>query len=137
MPETSTTLRVRYVETDQMGVVHHSAYLAWMEVARTEYLRVRGVPYRTLEDGGIRMPVLGLSLRYRQPARYDDEILIKARLIQANGVRFTFEYDILRASEETLLASGRTEHASTDLNGRPRRLPSNLLSKIGDGCEKR
>jgi acyl-CoA thioester hydrolase len=137
MPETSTTLRVRYVETDQMGVVHHSAYLAWMEVARTEYLRVRGVPYRTLEDGGIRMPVLGLSLRYRQPARYDDEILIKARLIQANGVRFTFEYDILRAPEETLLASGRTEHASTDLNGKPRRLPSNLLSKIGDGCEKR
>ncbi len=137
MPETSTTLRVRYVETDQMGVVHHSAYLAWMEVARTEYLRVRGVPYRSLEDRGIRMPVLAISLRYRQPARYDDEVLVKARLVQANGVRFAFEYDILRAPGEVLLASGRTEHASTDLNGKPCRLPSNLLCKIGDGCEKR
>jgi acyl-CoA thioester hydrolase len=120
-----------------MGVVHHSAYLAWMEVARTEYLRDRGVPYRSLEDRGIRMPVLAISLRYLQPARYDDEVLVKARLVQANGVRFAFEYDILRAPGEILLASGRTEHASTDLNGKPCRLPSNLLCKIGDGCEKR
>lgn len=137
MLESLSTLRVRYVETDQMGVVHHSVYLAWMEVARTEYLRERGVPYRSLEERGIRMPVLSLQTRYLSPARYDDEILLKARLADATGVRFRFHYDILRKADGALLCSGQTEHASTDLEGRPRRLPKDLLALIGGHVETR
>ena len=88
MPECVSTLRVRYVETDQMGVVHHSAYLAWMEVARTEYLRARGVPYRLLEEKGIRMPLLSVHAEYRVPARYDDEVELVARLAHADSGPF-------------------------------------------------
>jgi acyl-CoA thioester hydrolase len=137
MRESSTTLRARYVETDQMGVVHHSVYLAWMEVARTDYLRDRGMPYKALEEKGIRMPVLSVQTRYLSPARYDDEIMLKTRLVESNGVRFSFEYDILRTSDQTLICRGRTEHAATDLDGRPRRIPRDLLALIGGDFEAR
>lgn len=137
MLESSSSLRVRYVETDQMGVVHHSAYLAWMEVARTDFLRQRGLPYRELEARGFRMPVLGVEVRYVRPALYDDEILVKARLADAGGVRFTFEYEVSRSSDGLLLARGRTEHASTDPSGRPRRLPRDLMQQIGGHLEAR
>jgi acyl-CoA thioester hydrolase len=137
MRESSTTLRARYVETDQMGVVHHSVYLAWMEVARTDYLRDRGMPYKALEEKGIRMPVLSVQTRYLAPARYDDEITLKTRLVESNGVRFSFEYDILRASDQALICRGRTEHAATDLDGRPRRIPRDLLALIGGDFEAR
>jgi acyl-CoA thioester hydrolase len=137
MLESTSSLRVRYVETDQMGVVHHSAYLAWMEIARTDFLRHRGLPYRDLEARGFRMPVLGVEVRYMRPALYDDEILVKARLADAGGVRFTFEYEVSRASDGLLLAHGRTKHASTDHAGRPRRLPKDLMHQIGGHLEAR
>jgi len=120
-----------------MGVVHHSAYLAWMEVARTDFLRQRGLPYRELEARGFRMPVLGVEVRYMRPALYDDEILVKARLADAGGVRFAFEYEVSRPSDGLLLARGRTEHASTDHAGRPRRLPKDLMQQIGGHLEAR
>lgn len=137
MLESTSPLRVRYVETDQMGVVHHSAYLAWMEVARTDFLRHRGIPYRELEERGFRMPVLGVEVKYLRPALYDEEISVKARLVHAGGVRFTFEYEVSRASDGLLLARGRTEHASTDPAGRPRRLPKDLMHQIGGHLEAR
>jgi acyl-CoA thioester hydrolase len=120
-----------------MGVVHHSAYLAWMEVARTDFLRDRGVPYIALEARGFRMPVLGVDVQYLRPALYDDEILVKARLARAGGVRFTFEYEVSRPSDGLLLARGRTEHASTDHTGRPKRLPKDLMHQIGGHLEAR
>lgn len=135
MLESTSPLRVRYVETDQMGVVHHSAYLAWMEVARTDFLRHRGLPYRELEARGFRMPVLKVEVRYLRPALYDDEVLVKARLAGAGGVRFAFEYEVSRVSDGLLLARGRTEHASTDPAGRPRRLPKDLMQQIGGPLE--
>jgi len=135
MPDATSTVRVRYVETDQMGVVHHSAYLAWMEVARTEYLRNRGVPYRLLEEKGIRMPVLSVQADYKAPARYDDEVLLVARLARANPVRFTFDYEMRRMSDGVLLCTGRTEHAATDHDGKPRRIPRHLLDLIGGDRE--
>ncbi len=136
MGETISRLRVRYVETDQMGVAHHSAFLAWMEVARTEYLRSHGVSYRALEEQGYRMPVLSLSIRYFAPARYDDELRLTARLLESNGVRFKFEYKIAREPDGLLLSSCRSEHAVTGPDGRPKRLPPELLSIIGDGSEE-
>jgi len=135
MLESTSRLRARYVETDQMGVVHHSAYLAWMEVARTDYLRERGLPYKELEALGFRMPVLGVEVRYLLPALYDDEILVKARLARASGVRFSFDYEVLRASDGTLLCRARTDHAATDHAGRPRRLPKELARLIGGDIE--
>jgi acyl-CoA thioester hydrolase len=120
-----------------MGVVHHSAYLAWMEVARTDFLRERGLPYRALEERGFRMPVLGVDVQYMRPALYDDEILVIARLARAGGVRFTFEYEVSRPSDGLLLARGRTEHASTDHAGRPKRLPKDLMHQIGGHLEAR
>ena len=137
MRECVSTLRVRYVETDQMGVVHHSAYLAWMEVARTEYLRARGVPYRLLEEKGIRMPLLSVRAEYRVPARYDDEVELVARLAHANSVRFTFEYEMRRLVDGVLFCTGRTEHAATDTSGKPRRIPRDLLDLIGGDSENR
>ncbi len=135
MRESASLLRVRYVETDQMGVVHHASYLAWLEVARTDYLRGRGISYRELETMGFRLPVLGVEVKYLKPAMYDDEILVRARLASAGGVRFTFEYDVVRASDGEILARGRTEHAATDHDGRPRRFPKDLLHQIGGHLE--
>ena len=137
MGETLSKLRVRYVETDQMGVVHHSSYLAWLEVARTEYLRARGIPYRVLEERGIRMPVLAVTARYLSPARYDDELVLKARLAEGNGLRFRFTYDILRETDGALLCTAQTEHVATGLDGRPRRIPKELLALIGGNGDPR
>ncbi len=131
MDECRTTVRVRYVETDQMGVVHHSAYLAWMEVARTEYLRQHGLAYRELEESGTRMPVLQVHVQYLRPARYDDEVELLARLADSSAVRFRFEYEMVRRGDGALLCRGYTEHAATDLQGRPRRLPRDLFALIG------
>ena len=135
MPDCTSTVRVRYAETDQMGVVHHSAYLAWMEVARTEYLRARGIPYRSLEERGIRMPVLEVRASYKIPARYDEEVKLTARLAASSPVRFRFEYDMRRVPDGALLCTGCSEHVATDLAGRPRRIPKELLDLIGGDRE--
>lgn len=136
MASVSCRLRVRYAETDQMGVVHHAAYLPWLEVARTEYLRERGLPYKSLEEKGFRMPLLSVSASYLSPALYDDELAITASLVEATPVRFSFEYEVLREGEARPLCRARTDHVTTDLRGRPRRLPADLMSLLGGNLEK-
>lgn len=131
MAETTARLRVRYVETDQMGVVHHSAYLAWLEVGRTEYLRERGLSYRQMEAMGIRMPVLRAEVEYRRPALYDDVLAVTARLERASAVRFTFRYEIRRDGEADPLCVAATHHAATGPDGRPRRVPPDILAILG------
>jgi len=129
--ETSAHLRVRYAETDQMGVVHHAAYLPWLEVARTEYLRERGLPYRQLESMGIRMPVLKVEVEYRRPALYDDLLTVTARLESSSAVRFTFRYEVRRDGEGAPLCVAASHHAATGPDGRPRRIPPELLKILG------
>jgi len=129
--EATARLRVRYAETDQMGVVHHAAYLPWLEVARTEYLRERGLPYRQLESMGIRMPVLKIEVEYRRPALYDDLLAVTARLESASAVRFTFRYEIRRDGEGDPLCVAASHHAATGPDGRPRRIPPELLKTLG------
>lgn len=103
--------RVRYAETDQMGVVYHANYLVWMEMARTELCRSRGATYRRLEEeDGIHLVVAGVSCRYHQPARYDDEIAACAWLSHVHPRMVTFAYEIRRAADGVLLASGETRH---------------------------
>jgi len=120
-------VRVRYSETDQMGFAYYANYLAWFEVGRCEWLRSFGWSYRELEDrDAIMLPVIEAHCEYRRPARYDDELLIRARGELASPVRIRFAYEVVRAADGAVLAGGHTVHASTDLAGRPKRLPAHV-----------
>ncbi len=122
----TTALRVRYADTDRMGVAYYANYLVWFEVARTEWLRQLGLAYRDLEAAGFRLPVIEAWCEYRQPVRYDDEIDVRARGTLLSAVRVEFRYEVVRHADGALAASGRTVHASTDASGRPRRLPDRV-----------
>src|SRR5262249_7317063 len=105
-----TRVRVRYPETDRMGVVHHSHYLTWFEVGRTEWMRDRGRSYAEMEKDGIFMPVVEARCRYLASARYDEEIEIETRLAEATRIRIEFRYAVSRAADGRLLAEGSTVH---------------------------
>jgi len=127
MPTTvSSPVRVRYAETDQMGVVYYANYLVWFEVGRCEWLRHAGISYRDVEEAGIVLPVIEARCEYRQPARYDDEIEIRTTGKLLSQVRVQFEYEVVRKAPGTVAACGRTVHASVDRNGRPVRLPEKV-----------
>ena len=118
MPVT-TQARVRYAETDQMGIVYYANYLVWFELGRVEVLRTVGLSYKVLEtDHGCILPVIAVRCRYRSPARYDDEILIETRPTMLRGTVIKFAYRILRkgheGEENTLLAEGETVHVVCD-----------------------
>ena len=120
-------LRVRYAETDQMGFAYYGNYMAWFEVGRCEWLRSLGSSYRDLEvRDAIMLPVIEAHCEYRKPARYDDELLIRARAELASPLRIRFAYEVVRAADGAVLAVGHTVHASTDLSGRPKRLPTHV-----------
>jgi acyl-CoA thioester hydrolase len=131
MSETSANVRVRYVETDQMGVVHHSVYFHWMEVGRTEYLRNKGLSYAKMEEMGIRMPLIEANAEYLSPARYDDEIAVKTVLKESSQISFTFCYEIERVKDRKLLAKGLTRHIATDKTNRPKRVSKDIYVLIG------
>ena len=122
----TSRVRVRYAETDTMGVVYYANYLVWFEVARTDLLRQAGWSYREMEADGYMLPVLEASCVYRQPARYDDEIDVKTTGTLVSAVRVKFVYDVVRPADDVLLASGHTVHASIDRSGRPCRLPDRV-----------
>ena len=125
MPVT-TQVRVRYAETDQMGIVYYANYLVWFEIGRVELLRSLGLAYSQLEtDHQCILPVVEATCRYRSPARYDDEILIETRPSLLRGSVIKFAYRLLRkgleGAEQTLLAEGETVHVVCDdqLNKKP------------------
>jgi acyl-CoA thioester hydrolase len=128
-----TTLRVRYAETDQMGVVYYANYLVWFEVARTDLLRLAGWTYREMEAEGFALPVVEAHCTYRRSAQYDDEIDLRASGCLLSPVRVRFDYQVVRASDAVLLADGHTVHASLDPEGRPRRLPDRVASVFPGG----
>ena len=121
-----TRLRVRYAETDRMGVVYYANYFVWFEVARTDWLRGTGWSYREMEADGVSLPVIEAHCDYRKPALYDDEIDIRTRGALLTQVRIRFDYEVVRAGEATPLASGHTVHASISADGRPCRLPQHI-----------
>ena len=121
-----TTLRVRYAETDRMGVVYYANYFVWFEVARTDLLRSLGWSYREMEAGGVQLPVIDARCEYRRPARYDDEIEIRTEGRLASPVRIEFAYEVVVKGQTEPAATGRTEHAAIGLDGRPCRLPQRL-----------
>jgi acyl-CoA thioester hydrolase len=124
---TSTSLvRVRYAETDKMGVVYYANYFVWFEVARTDLLRNLGWSYREMEQAGVSLPVIEAHCDYHRPARYDDEMEIRTAGRLLSPVRMEFTYEVRRVADGVLSASGRTVHAALDRSGRPCRLPSRL-----------
>lgn len=102
--------RVRYAETDQMGVVYHSNFIIWMEVGRVELLRLLGYSYREMEQDGLHLPVAEVKCRYKAPAKYDDVILIRTRMVNLRGYLIHFGYEIIRDEDKTLLAEGESVH---------------------------
>jgi acyl-CoA thioester hydrolase len=115
-------VRVRYAETDQMGVVYHANYLVWFEVGRVDFIRGLGMDYKTMErEDGIGIAVVDVSARYRAPARYDDELIIETRLLAARGSIVRFGYRIVRDTDKSLLCEGETAHVvvSRDMKRRP------------------
>ena len=127
----TTTVRVRYAETDQMGVAWHGEYLAWFEVGRTDLLRELGCTYRELEAQGLRLPVIEMRARFLRPARYDDVLEIRTLVTEMGRARMSFDYEVRREGTDGPLASGSTTHAAVDLDGRPRRLPEDLRRRLG------
>ena len=119
----STRVRVRYAETDRMGVVYYANYLVWFEVGRCELLRAKGWNYRDLEADGLILPVIAAECRYATPARYDDELSIETTAAVLSPVRVAFHYRVVRRADGATVATGRTEHAVVNPAGRPHRLP--------------
>jgi acyl-CoA thioester hydrolase len=113
-------LRVRYGETDQMGVVHHANYALYLEEGRTRCMAERGCSYARLEESGIGLPVRRMELRFRAPARYDEELIVRTRVGRRGAASLTFESEVVRADDGVLLATGTIELACIDLKRRER-----------------
>lgn len=124
--QTASSVRVRYAETDKMGVVYHSNYFVWFEIGRTDWLRDTGWTYREMEADGIQLPVIEAHCEYRQGARYDDDVEIKTVAKKLSPVRIQFEYAVTRRADSVLLATGHTVHATIDRDGRPVRMPDRI-----------
>jgi acyl-CoA thioester hydrolase len=119
-------IRVRYGETDKMSVVHHSVYPLYFEEARTELMRALGYAYAELESAGTLFPLTDIGIKFRRGARYDDLLVLEARLTEISVVRFRIDYRMLADETGELLAEGFTKHASTNADLRPRRLPEQV-----------
>lgn len=111
-------LRVRYSETDQMGVVYHANYLNWFEVGRTEWMRQSGVEYRELEAQGLLLPVTEAGLKYIASAKYDDLVRVTTRIASFDKLRLTFAYEVRRVDDGELLVTGQTEHVFITREGK-------------------
>jgi acyl-CoA thioester hydrolase len=126
-------LRVRYAETDQMGVAYHSNHLVWMEIGRVEYCRSIGIRYRDLEEsGGILLAVVEVRCRYRGPARYDDEVAVRTRLESLGSRGMQFAYELSLADTGKAVAEGYSKHVFCDRLLKPARLPDQYLRVFQD-----
>jgi acyl-CoA thioester hydrolase len=125
-PASISVIRVRYAETDKMGVVYYANYLVWFEVGRTDLLRSLGWTYREMEHAGITLPVIEAHCEYRRPALYDDEIEVRTKGRMLSPVRVEFTYEVVRREDQTIAASGRTIHAAVGPAGKPCRLPDRI-----------
>jgi acyl-CoA thioester hydrolase len=119
-----TVIRVRYAETDRMGLLHHANYLVYFEQARTELLRAFGLTYRDMEDQGFLLVLTKVEVRYRRPAYYDDLLTIRTTVARTTAVRIDHHYDVIR--DGMLIAEGETTLACVDREGRPQALPELL-----------
>jgi acyl-CoA thioester hydrolase len=132
-----TTLRVRYAETDKMGVVYHSNYVIWFEVGRVELLRQLGFEYSSMEkDDDCHIPVVDLRVRYKAPALYDDEIVIRTRMANVRASLLHFTYEVARGGDGTLLATGETMHIIVNSRFQRRALPERYMKAFAANQQK-
>ena len=118
-------VRVRYAETDQMGVVYHANYLVWFEVGRVELIRQMGLDYKSMEsEEGVGIAVVEVNVRYKAPARYDEELIIRTRIVGVRGSVVKFSYTLHRADDRLLLAEGATTHVVVDKTMRKAAMPA-------------
>lgn len=127
--EVETALRVRYSETDRMGIVYHTHYIVWFEIGRTEYCRAAALPYREMEDQGLWILVTGVECRYRGSARYDDAVRVFASMPELGSRGLSFEYRIEHENGR-LLADGSTRHVFARADGRPARAPDEIVKTL-------
>ena len=120
-------LRVIYGDTDQMGVVYYANYLRYFELSRSEYFRAVGGSYRDLEATGLGLPVVEAAAQYKASARYDDVLVVRVRLTELRRVTMRFDYEVVRESDQVLLATGHTVHACVTREGKPTRLPDAVV----------
>ena len=125
-PAVEVRFRVRFFETDAMGIVHHASYITWFEEGRSAFTRALGYPYSRMEKEGVSLAVAEVNARYHRPARYDDEVLVTAELTQLGSRGMTFSYEVRRAEGGELLVTGSTKHISIDAQGRVTLLPHEL-----------
>ena len=132
MTSVDTRLRVRYAETDQMGVVYYANYLIWMEVGRAEYCRAAGIRYRDMEiEGEIFLTVVEVNCRYRSPATYDQEVGIRTWIEEANPRMVRFGYEMTEAGGGRALVTGATKHIFCGRDRKPRKLPEKYHAAFG------
>ena len=125
-PASTSVVRVRYAETDKMGVVYYANYFVWFEVGRTDLLRSLGWTYREMELAGVALPVIEAHCDYHRPARYDDEMEIRTKGRMLSPVRMEFSYEVVMREDRVATASGRTVHAAMGPAGKPCRLPDRI-----------
>jgi len=125
------TVRVRYAETDQAGIAHHSAFLLWFEEGRIGLLRSLGKPYRQLEAEGVYFPVREAFCRYWAPAHFDETLRVSTAIEEVGGASARFGYRITREADTTLIAEGYTQHACVNEAGKVRRLPPAVRKMLG------
>lgn len=137
MAVVETRLRVRYSETDRMGIAYHANHLVWFEVGRSDFCRAAGAPYTDMEHEGYFMVVTEAACRYVKPATYDQEIIVRTRLHEINRRAVRFEYELVSAADSLVLATGHTRHILLDRAGRPTILPAQwgeALKRLQDGA---
>lgn len=130
----TTEVVVRYAETDMMGIVYHANYLPWLEIGRTQLLKENGMSYRNIEEQGLLLPVLEVSMQYRKPATYDDVITIKTTMPEKPIVKIRMEYELTR--DDDLIATGFSVHAFMNRKGQALKMPSFFLEALGDAFER-
>lgn len=129
---TETELTVRYAETDRMGIVHHSRYFPWFEVARTDWIKQSGLSYSQLEAMGIWFPLCESGAKYKKGLQYEDVCVVRARMVSMGAARCRFEYEVYKKPDMELMATGFTEHGFTD----PSLKPFNLKKRYPDIWER-
>lgn len=129
---TRAPIRVRYAETDQMGIVYHANYYVWFEVARGQWMEDRGMSYREMEEADVLVPVVETHCVYRKPAKYDDRLLVEIWLGEVKGIRVHYFYRVIREQDQELLTEGHTVHTFMDRSGKP----LNLKRKHPEWWEK-
>jgi acyl-CoA thioester hydrolase len=132
LSSSTSRVRVRYAETDQMGVVYYANYFVWFEVGRTDLLRAMGGTYRQLESDGVFLPVIEAACTYSRPSHYDEDLEIRTRGELLSPIRVRFAYEVTRQSDGVLTATGHTVHAAVNRDGRPCRLPEPVQRALRD-----